>query len=148
MYSAASQLAMSRHSPEWQKKPTKTFYGLETIDEQVGIFHSIPYQIQAKTLLEFVDNKSEMEAQFVKMVELYTAEDIEELYKYSSSEFEESGMDIKMMLDDRNEKWIPRMDKMAKDKSCFFAVGAGHLGGKMGVISLLKAAGYKVTPLH
>jgi len=33
---------------------------------------------------------------------------------------------------------------MMKDKSTFFAVGAGHLGGPKGVINLLKSAGYKV----
>lgn len=32
-----------------------------------------------------------------------------------------------------------------KEKSTFFAVGAGHLGGMKGVINLLKKAGYKVT---
>ena len=29
----------------------------------------------------------------------------------------------------------------------FFAVGAGHLGGKYGVIQLLKDAGFVLTPL-
>ena len=37
-------------------------------------------------------------------------------------------------------------DKMTKGQ-VFFAVGAGHLGGKDGVIDLLKKEGYKLTPL-
>jgi uncharacterized protein YbaP (TraB family) len=36
------------------------------------------------------------------------------------------------------------MEKNMKEGSCFFAVGAAHLGGDIGVISLLKKAGYKV----
>ncbi|MEO5583583.1 MAG: TraB/GumN family protein, partial [Saprospiraceae bacterium] len=52
-----------------------------------------------------------------------------------------------LFLYDRNKKWIPLMSAMMKDKSTFFAVGAGHLGGPKGVINLLKLAGYKITPV-
>ncbi|MFT5800980.1 MAG: hypothetical protein ACI956_000785, partial [Nonlabens sp.] len=30
----------------------------------------------------------------------------------------------------------------------FFAVGAGHLGGDIGVIALLRKAGYSVEPIR
>jgi uncharacterized protein YbaP (TraB family) len=36
------------------------------------------------------------------------------------------------------------MGKMMREKVTFFAVGAGHLGGKQGVVALLRQAGYKV----
>jgi uncharacterized protein len=31
--------------------------------------------------------------------------------------------------------------------SCFFAVGAAHLGGDIGVIALLRKQGYNVKPI-
>jgi hypothetical protein len=34
-----------------------------------------------------------------------------------------------------------------QDKSCFVAVGAGHLGGENGLINLLKKQGYSVEPI-
>jgi uncharacterized protein YbaP (TraB family) len=37
---------------------------------------------------------------------------------------------------------------MAKKESTFFAVGAGHLGGDQGVISLLRKKGYTVKPIY
>jgi uncharacterized protein YbaP (TraB family) len=37
---------------------------------------------------------------------------------------------------------------MATKKPTFFAVGAGHLPGEQGVINLLKAEGYTVTPIR
>jgi uncharacterized protein YbaP (TraB family) len=49
-----------------------------------------------------------------------------------------------IMLDDRNEEWIDDMENLMKEEATFFAVGAGHLGGENGVISLLEKAGYKV----
>ena len=33
------------------------------------------------------------------------------------------------------------------EKPTFFAVGAGHLGGPEGILSLLRAEGYKLTPM-
>ena len=52
-----------------------------------------------------------------------------------------------VLLYTRNKNWIPIMEEKMKAHKTFFAVGAGHLGGKNGVIDLLKKAGYKLTPL-
>ena len=39
------------------------------------------------------------------------------------------------------------MSAAAKDKPTFFAVGAAHLGGDKGVISLLRKKGFEVVPV-
>jgi hypothetical protein len=36
---------------------------------------------------------------------------------------------------------------MMQEKSSFIAVGAAHLGGKTGVLALLKTEGYTVKPV-
>ncbi|MBX2928909.1 MAG: TraB/GumN family protein [Saprospiraceae bacterium] len=53
----------------------------------------------------------------------------------------------KALLEDRNRAWIPQMEKLVKTTPTFFAVGAAHLGGKTGVIALLRQNGYNVTPI-
>jgi hypothetical protein len=51
----------------------------------------------------------------------------------------------KVILDDRNKNWIPKIEKMLKEKRTFFiTVGAAHLAGPNGVPNLLRQAGYKV----
>jgi len=51
----------------------------------------------------------------------------------------------KTLLDDRNQRWLPRIQAMLKEKHVFFVVvGAGHLTGPMGVPALLRKAGYRV----
>ena len=40
------------------------------------------------------------------------------------------------------------MDKIFASNTAVIAVGAGHLPGEKGVISLLKKAGYKVEPME
>ena len=51
------------------------------------------------------------------------------------------------LLKNRNEKWLQKLPKLMQNKSLFIAVGAGHLVGKDGLISRLKAMGYIVNPL-
>jgi uncharacterized protein len=56
--------------------------------------------------------------------------------------------DSSILLEERNKNWVPQMEEAMKAKSIFMGVGAGHLGGDYGVISLLRKAGYSVEPIH
>lgn len=52
---------------------------------------------------------------------------------------------MKLLIDDRNARWVKRLDTMlAEPHTYFVTVGAGHLGGPHGLAALLKARGYKV----
>jgi uncharacterized protein YbaP (TraB family) len=51
----------------------------------------------------------------------------------------------KLLLDDRNARWVPKIEAMLREKHVFFiTVGAGHLTGPQGVPALLRKAGYRV----
>ncbi|MBK7371452.1 MAG: TraB/GumN family protein [Saprospiraceae bacterium] len=124
-----------------QNKESK---GLETIDDQLAIFDSIPYELQAKMLVESIRSADKENIEYKAMVDLYKKQDIETMAKVSVGDEGGMGAYEDLFLFQRNRNWIPLMSAMMKDKSTFFAVGAGHLGGPKGVINLLKSAGYKV----
>lgn len=123
--------------------------GLETVEFQMSMFDSIPYDQQAKMLLDAVDGKDGMdsEAMFKEMIDLYKAEDVESLSSMISDETTEIENFEQLLLITRNENWIPLISKQVKKLPTFFAVGAGHLGGDSGVIKLLKEAGFTLTPI-
>ncbi len=121
--------------------------GLETPEDQLNIFHSIPYSLQAKSLLRSLNNKEKMIEEFKKLVLLYKNEDINGLYNIFVKQDEGVKLPIDIILHNRNEKWISKIQEYATDKASFIAVGAAHLGGEKGVISLLRKAGYTVTPI-
>ena len=87
-------------------------------------------------------------AEFRKMFEVYLSQDSDELYRYTQRQFEGSGLASDKMLDVRNQRWIPKIEKAIAAKPTFIAVGAAHLGGKNGVVSLLRAKGYKLKPIR
>lgn len=123
--------------------------GLETVKYQMSMFDSIPYEDQAKMLVEAVKSDGEESDNTMDaMVELYKQQDIDGLYKLIMQEDEDMEGFEDILLITRNKNWIPKIAKMAAKKPTFFAVGAGHLPGKQGVINLLKAEGYTVTPIR
>lgn len=54
---------------------------------------------------------------------------------------------LKNMLYIRNENMAKRLDSVMHGTTVFTGIGAAHLPGKKGVISLLREMGYTVTPL-
>ncbi len=63
------------------------------------------------------------------------------------AETESMGAFENLLLGNRNQNWIPKIQQITTEKPTFFAVGAGHLGGKKGVIALLKEAGFTVKAI-
>lgn len=53
----------------------------------------------------------------------------------------------KAMFEERNAKWLPRMQSAMLEKPTMFVFGAGHLLGEHGVIQLLRTAGYEVEQI-
>lgn len=54
----------------------------------------------------------------------------------------------RLMIDDRNEAWMPRLVRYLDEGDAFVNVGASHIAGKKGLVSLLKARGYRVEPVR
>jgi uncharacterized protein len=126
------------------KEQKKEVIGLETIEFQLNLFDKISNEDVVKMLLEMVDSYTTAKKDFAELISHYKNQEVDNLYNdmnKSSSGFK--GYE-KAFLDDRNQDWIPKIKKIASEKSTVFAVGAGHLGGENGVLSLLKKAGFVV----
>lgn len=121
--------------------------GLETAAYQLSIFDKIPDEEMANIIMEAVRHPDDGEKNFREMVNYYHKQDLENLARLIL-ESDELGSSAEELLDKRNKNWIPKMEELMKTKTCFFAVGAGHLGGTNGVIELLRQKGYEVTPVR
>lgn len=121
--------------------------GLETMDEQMALFDSIPYRDQIKMILTMIDSLPKARQEFRDLVSLYKSQKVNDLYQMTmKSDYGMEGNE-EILLFDRNKKWIPRIQKIMAEKPTLFAVGAAHLGGERGVISLLRQEGYKVRAI-
>lgn len=129
------------------KDQQKEITGLETAQEQMDVMNSIPTDSLVAELVEMAEGKAEDDKMYIKMVEAYKAQDLPVLYQAMKESGGLSG-EWNSFLDDRNKRWISRMESKMKKQRMFFAVGAGHLYGDVGVINLLRKAGYKVEAVR
>jgi len=128
-----------------KKKKMKSM-GLESIEYQFDIVDKVSIEDQLILLMEGTKEIDGLD-QFAQMVDLYKKQQLNTLYELTISESKSIDNFKTDFLDTRNSNWIPIIEESIMDSSVFIAVGAGHLAGETGIISLLQAQGYKVIPL-
>ena len=124
------------------KESNKPIVGLEKVTEQVEFLKQSFTDDELIAYLQEIDTKMCSE-----MVKLYTNQDIEGLYQMMIADKSMSASTQKILLDNRNLKWVKTIPEMMQKESTFFAFGAAHLPGEKGVINLLRQAGYSVKPI-
>lgn len=127
----------------------KEIIGLETVEEQMGLFDMIPYQEQMNELIKSVRNKLVNDKkELIEALNVYEKEDLNGIMQvFEKSENAMVSKYNDQLVDNRNHNWIPKIEKEIALKPTFFGVGAGHLVGKNGVILLLRKQGYTVEPV-
>lgn len=130
----------------------KELYQVESIEEFLVTFYAMPQDVQIK-LLEFtVNSYDDMRETINKMLEAYLEEDLTKMYEISTSFIPNKPENeryretyLKHVVKDRNIVMEHYMRKPMREKKTFIAVGALHLYGDEGVLSLMEKDGYEVT---
>jgi uncharacterized protein YbaP (TraB family) len=132
------------------KEQNEEVYGLETIEDQLQVFETIPYEDQVADLIRMAkDNLAYDKATFAKMFKIYEEENITAMLDMMDDENNKTTAKHQdILLKNRNINWIPRIEEFAKSQPTFFGVGAGHLAGEYGVIKLLRKAGFTVSSVQ
>lgn len=115
--------------------------GIEDIEDQMGLIAS---EMKGNRFNDLFPDLKLLKLSLNEMMETYLAGDIEKIYQYAA------GLDDQQrneLLVKRNQKMAFRIDSLLQHRSGFFAVGAAHLAGDTGLISLLLKRGYKLDPV-
>jgi uncharacterized protein YbaP (TraB family) len=130
------------------KQNDREIKGLETMNYQLSIFDSIPYKLQAKQLLDMVENadKNKDDKEIRELTDAYLNQQLDKMEELTKKDASiQNFTDI--LLYNRNANWTKKLKDLLTKNSLVIAVGAGHLPGEKGVINLLRKAGYKVVPV-
>ncbi|NQX92567.1 MAG: TraB/GumN family protein [Flavobacteriales bacterium] len=117
--------------------------GLETVDTQMAIFDRIPYQVQATDLMDMISGEDDFSID--NLFKAYTEGDADGLYEIMLQESSEAEMEF--IVNQRNRNWIPKINDLTAEDTCFIAFGSGHLSGPYGVLKLLQEDGWEVKEL-
>lgn len=121
--------------------------GLETMADQCQALFGGSILAQANDLMQAVRN-DDMAIDVVKqLANAYLAGDLHamlDIMENPATGFNDEQAD--RMINKRNADWIRVLAGMLPTMSVLIAVGAGHLPGDKGLISLLRREGYTVEP--
>jgi len=121
--------------------------GLETVAEQMKAVDAIPMAKQVKMMETFLKDYKGADPTIKKITEAYVKQDVDHLLEAMGDGEAVDANFNKTVLVNRNIIMANRIDKAAGGQSTMFAVGAGHLGGTDGLISLLRKKGYKLNAI-
>ncbi len=127
------------------KKAKKKVIGIEKFEEQFAAVDMISIEEQVALLLAMTKEEAS-DSLYNLLVDTYLEGDLEKMIELSADTSMPENFE-KAFLTDRNIKMANRIAAISKEQVTFNAVGAAHLGGKDGVIALLRKNGYTVKPI-
>ena len=126
----------------------KTRGALETVEQQIALFDTLPMDAQLTFLDETVEAVPRAADTLSAMVAEWAKGDADALAELMNAEMDDPAL-YKRLLTDRNANWADWIEsRMAQPGKVFVAVGAGHLAGKGSVQEQLQAKGIDVTRIE
>jgi len=132
------------HFTKQARSNKKEIIGLETFEYQLSIFDTIPLEKQVDMLF---GEKVDMKTDFESIIAMFKDQDIDRMAMQMEEENDDFPEITDKLLTGRNKEWVGKLTVLMAEKPSFIAVGAGHLGGKTGLIALLREMGYTLRPL-
>jgi len=120
------------------KESAKPVIGLETAEQQLGYFASMPNALQIAFLGSAVDDYPKLGSELGKMIDQWAAGDPEALGETMNEGMRDTPELARILLTDRNARWAKWIEERLKTPgTVFLAVGAGHLAGADSVQAFL-----------
>ena len=121
----------------------KEITGFETLQEQLGLLDGLSYPDQAKFLDLTLEEMDEMEGETDTLLSAWRTGNAQKLDSLLSEEYKVAPALYRMLVADRNKRWMPQLEKLLNsDKDYLVVVGALHLVGSGGLLELTRARGY------
>jgi uncharacterized protein YbaP (TraB family) len=129
---------------EAAQKHKQTRY-FETIADQFTLLAPADKTLEVQEFEASLKDLRDISAGIQPMIDAWSVGNQAKLDQLINGDLDEFPQARKLLLDDRNARWVPKIEAMLKEKHVFFiTVGAGHLTGAQGVPALLRKAGYQV----
>ncbi len=126
--------------------------GLETVQEQLAVFDGLSDVEQIAIVEDMLNNFPKMPIIHEKLLVLYLNKNLQGLVALNGdlSRGENEALMArfqKALIDERNRRMVDRIEAYLVD-GLFVAVGALHLPGPLGVLSLMQQKGYQIQRVY
>jgi uncharacterized protein len=129
-----------------QAMATKPNLGLETVIDQINLFADMDSETANQALKETLDENASNAERLKELSTAWAKGDLAVITQQMVSESRERYPKFhKTIFNDRNVRWVPRLENYLSQKgTTFVAVGVGHYLGEVGLLDLMAQKGYKI----
>jgi uncharacterized protein YbaP (TraB family) len=140
-----ASLGLDKYFFDKARAAGKPVLALETAESQIDRFDTMPESLQEQMLRSTLSELEVQRSSIAAMIGAWRNGDAAALEKMALSSFEGYRGAYTSLIVERNNNWVPQIEAcMAKPQPCFVVVGAAHLIGPDGLLTLLKKKGYQV----
>jgi hypothetical protein len=131
----------------------KPLHGLETFAEQLEVFDGLSFEDQVELLRDAVEQVAGLDALLAELLAAYKRQDLAAMVAINEAAMATGDQRLagefqRRLIVDRNHRMAERMEPWLKKGGAFVAVGALHLPGEQGLVSLLRQRGYSVRAVE
>jgi hypothetical protein len=140
-----TNLGLDKHFYDKAVAARKNVSGLETAESQIDRFDKMPEALQEQMLLSTLSDLDTQNGELKALLSAWQRGDAATVEKTLLRSFEGYPAAYTSLIVERNRNWMPQLDAcLARSAPCFVIVGAAHLVGPDGLLTLLRKKGYKV----
>lgn len=140
-----SELGLDKHFYDAAKASGKRVQGLETLEYQISRFDEMPMDQQDRLLSETLKELDTTKEEFTKLADAWQAGDAPQVEKLALEDLRSEPAMYRRLLVERNQQWLPKIEKLfSRPAPAFVVVGAAHLIGPDGLLTLLRSKGYTI----
>jgi uncharacterized protein YbaP (TraB family) len=143
-----ASLGLDRHFYDRAKADGKRVQGLETVDYQVSLFDGMTMEEQDRMLAESLKDLEQDRANVFALTDAWKAGNAAALERIVLEDLKDDPVMYQRLLVGRNRNWLPKIEALfPRPGRAFVVVGAAHLIGPDGLLSMFRSKGYKVDQL-
>ena len=124
----------------------KPILGLESPDDQIGIFDALSGADQEALLMQTLTDLQAPEENMTRLLDAWREGSLDKLAAELGADFEDLPDLETALISARNRRWVVKLEQLLRDGGRYLVVvGALHLVGENSVVDLLTAHGLDVT---
>ena len=139
------ELGIDKHFYDQAKQDGKTVEGLETVDYQISRFDDMPMALQDHLLAETLKDIDTEQSNMPALVASWKNGDSAAVERIVLKDLQQEPELYQRLLVERNRNWMPKIEAMlGRSGRSMVVVGAAHLVGPDGLLTMLRAKGYSI----
>ena len=144
----SAEIGLDRHFYDQARAAGKRTEGLETAAYQISRFDELAMDQQERLLAETLKDLDTEISNLTTLVQAWKKGDASVVEQIVLKDVKQEPMLYERLLVERNRNWMPKIEALfMRPRPSFVVVGAAHLVGPDGLITQLRAKGYRVDQM-